>query len=426
MPITRRQFIKRSAGAVTIGLVLPHSLITEARQLGSSSNRKLVIIQLAGGNDGLNTVIPYTDSVYKTLRPTLAFNESELKTSQGASTIIDDHYGFHPAMGAMKQLYDQGLAAVVLGAGYPNPTLSHFLSMDIWHTADMTGLSRTGWLGRFADFAFVARSGLDAVCFGSLQVPKTLSAERYVVPNIINYDLYNFITDPAYPADARNQLSTFNAAASRNLAERGFAGPINNIAFESVRGAQSVQQTISAYRSNVQYPTDNPLAIALKMVAQLMSTAPEVAITYVQMGGFDNHADQAARRDGRVIKTEGYHATLLKWFSEAVKLFHDDLVEHNIADQVLMLQWSEFGRRPEENASIGTDHGTAAPLFVIGNQVRGGLHGEQPQLDSLDPTGNLRFKVDFRQVYAEVLDKWLGADSKSILGGSYERVGFLN
>jgi uncharacterized protein (DUF1501 family) len=176
------------------------------------------------------------------------------------------------------------------------------------------------------------------------------------------------------------------------------------------------------------YPTNNPLATGLQMVAQLMTTVPEASLLYVQMGGFDNHSDQIGDRQGdRSNKRIGDHATLLKWFSEAVKLFHDDLTEHGLADDVLMMQWSEFGRRPGENASFGTDHGTAAPLLVMGNPVRGGLYGEQPSLAAteLDPAGNVKFKVDFREAYATILDRWLGADSKAILGAQYPDVGFL-
>jgi uncharacterized protein (DUF1501 family) len=165
------------------------------------------------------------------------------------------------------------------------------------------------------------------------------------------------------------------------------------------------------------------------MVAQLMATVPEASLLYVQMNGFDNHSDQIGNRQSdRTNKLIGDHATLLKWFSEAIKLFHDDLTEHGLSDEVLMLQWSEFGRRPGENASFGTDHGTAAPIFVMGNPVKGGLYGEQPSIAAgdLDTAGNVRFKVDFREVYATILDRWLGADSRAVLGAQFPNVGFLN
>jgi len=300
--------------------------------------------------------------------------------------------------------------------------------MDIWHTADTNGSGSRGWLGKYADLALIGQSNLTAVSIGSLDLPKSFSADKFVVPNIINFSLYNFIADPNYPGDYNNQINTFNFAAGRTISGGGFIGAVNGTAFESVRGAQQVQRSISSYKSSISYPANNPLATGLQMVAQLMTTVPEASLLYVQMNGFDNHSDQIGdKQTDRGNKRVGDHATLLKWFSEAIKLFHDDLTEHGLADDVLMLQWSEFGRRPGENASFGTDHGTAAPIFVMGNPVHGGLYGEQPSLAAteLDEAGNMKFKVDFRDAYATILDKWLGADSKTVLGAQYSNVGFL-
>ncbi len=432
MPITRRQFIKRSAAAVTVGVVMPGWLADTARgqQVELTGNRRFVIIQFAGGNDGLNTVVPYTDARYYALRPQLAWKEAELKTAAGASTIISSQFGLHPALEAIKAMYDAGRVAIVLGVGYPNATLSHFLSMDIWHTADLSGLGSRGWLGRFADLALVGQSNFSAISLGSLDTPKTFYAAHFVTPNILNLDLYKFITDGAYPGDYNNQLNAFNQAATRSFAADSLIGAINKTAFESVSGAQHVQQAAGSYRSSVTYPTDNPLAVGLKLAAQLLATVPEAGIVYVRLDGFDHHADQVAHRNGQVDKmaAAGYnHFSLMRWFSQAVKLFTDDLTEHGLADNTVILQWSEFGRRPGENASFGTDHGSSAPLFVIGKPVRGGLYGEQPSLQAtaLDPAGNPAFKVDFRAVYATLLDRWLGANPAEVLGASYENLGFL-
>jgi uncharacterized protein (DUF1501 family) len=428
MAITRRQFIRRGAGMVSLGLIVPRFWLgrASAGELQTASGRKFVIIQLAGGNDGLNTVVPYTDSSYRALRPMLGLKDTDLQAPQG-STIISSKFGLHPAMSEIKGLYDQGKVAIVLGTGYANPTLSHFLSMDIWHTADLSGLNSRGWLGKYADLALIGQPSLSAASIGSLDLPKTFNATEFVVPNIINFSLYNFITDPSYPGDYNNQLNAFNASASRSLAPGTFLSSINGLAFESVRGAQEVQRLITGYQSSIHYPSENPLAVALQMVAQLLTTVPEASILYVQMGGFDNHSDQIAHRNGSPDKLSGSHAVLLHWFSEAVKLFYDDMVEHNLADNLLIMQWSEFGRRPGENASFGTDHGTAAPLFVIGNPVHGGLYGEQPSLatTALDGAGNPAYKVDFREIYSTVLDRWLGVDSRTVLGDQYPNVGFL-
>jgi uncharacterized protein (DUF1501 family) len=431
MPVTRRQFIKRSAGMVTVGLVLPKFWLGDARgqQASFNPNRKFVVIQLAGGNDGFNTLIPYTDSRYYSLRPTLAFKEAELKDIKGQSTILTDGpFGLHPALNEIKDFYEQRKVAIVLGAGYPNPTLSHFLSMDIWHTADTSGLASHGWLGKYADIALVGASSLTAASIGSLDLPKSLNAVQVVVPSIIDFSLYNFLADPAYSGDYANQLNAFNESASRTFSPDTFLGAINNTAFASVQGAQQVQTSVNSYRSSVVYPSNNPLAVGLKMAAQLITTVPEASLLYVSMSGFDNHSNQIGDQNDRTNKLIGDHALLLRWFSQAVKLFYDDLEEHNLADDVVMMQWSEFGRRPGENASFGTDHGTAAPMFVISNPVRGGLYGTQPSLSPsvLDRNGgNTEFTTDFREVYATILDKWLNVDSKAVLGKQYPNVGFL-
>ncbi len=425
MATTRREFIKRSAGAVSVGLVMPSLFLTQARGQSPVARRKLVIIQFHGGNDGLNTVIPYTDSRYYALRPTLAFRDTELNAAS-RSTIISNSFGLHPAMSEIKDLWDQNKVAVTLGVGYQNSTLSHFLAMDIWHTADTGGLAGKGWLGKYADVALFGQQGLPAVAVGG-ELPKSLYASKVVVPNIFNFQLYSFLTDPAYPGDYANQLNAFNAAASRPLGDDSVLGAINKTAFESVSGAQRVQSAISGYRSSVVYNQNNPLAVALQMLAQLITTVPEASLFYATLYGFDHHAGQIEYSTGRANKFAGQHAVLLKWFSEATKSFYDDLTEHRLADDTLILQWSEFGRRPAENASFGTDHGTTAPLFVIGNAVRGGFYGEQPSLAAtqLDAGGNPRFKVDFRSVYATILTKWLNTDARAILGATYENVGFL-
>jgi hypothetical protein len=258
MPVTRRQFIKRSGGMVTVGLVLPKVWLGEARgqQTSFNPNRKFVVIQLAGGNDGFNTVIPYTDTRYYSLRPTLSFKETELKDLNGRSTMLNDGpFGLHPAMSEIKELYDQRKVAIVLGVGYPNPTLSHFLSMDIWHTADTSGLASRGWLGKYADIALVGRPSLSAASIGSLELPKSLSASNVVVPSIVNFSLYNFLADPNYSGDYRNQLSAFNENASRSFPLDTFLGAINKTAFESVQGAQQVQSSAISRRLSIRRTT---------------------------------------------------------------------------------------------------------------------------------------------------------------------------
>lgn len=429
MPITRRQFIKRSTTAVTVGMIAPRLLISEARaqEPQLTGGRRFVIIQLAGGNDGLNTVVPYADARYRALRPTLGWKDTELKTESGASTIISNAVGLHPAMAEIKGLYDAGRVAIVLGVGYPNANLSHFYSMDVWHTADTSALSRRGWIGKYADIALVGQPSLTEASLGTLDLPKTFFASKVVVPNILNLDLYRFVTDPAYPGDNNNQREVFSAAAARPFPSDTLMGSLNQTAADVISGSQRVQDAVNRYQSAVTYPTTNPLAVGLKLAAQLLATVPEASILYVKLDGFDHHASQVDGTPGRPNRMSGQHFTLLRWFSEAVKLFYDDLSEHGLADNTIIMQWSEFGRRPGENDSLGTDHGTAAPMFIFGNPVIGGLYGEQPSLaaSALDPAGNPQVTVDFRSVYATILDRWLGADSRQVLGASFEDIGFL-
>jgi uncharacterized protein (DUF1501 family) len=414
---------------VTVGLLAPRLLggETNARDLQRSAGRRIfVVIQLEGGNDGLNTVIPYTNARYYSARPTLAFKDFELVDSSGASTIISNQFGLHPSMGALKSLYDGGKVAIINGVGYPDPSLSHFLSMDIWHTANLTGLGSEGWLGKYVDSALAGVAGLPACSVGGL-LPKSFLSQKVVIPSIISFQLYDFLTDPIYSGDNLDQLSTFERDAGDGSSISTLAGAIDAIALNAVEGAIKVKTQVAGYSSSVQYPANNPLATGLQMLAQILTTTSESTLVYCTMGSFDHHADQIDHTDGKPDKLSGQHAQLLGWFSDAVKAFHDDMTEHGLADNTLIMQWSEFGRRVNENTSFGTDHGTAAPLFVIGNPVKGGITGSQPSIDpvDLDTAGNMKFAVDFRSVYSTILDRWLDVDSTSILGQRFEDLGFL-
>jgi len=427
--VSRRQFIKQAAGSATIGLLAPRLLAgsAQASELQASAGRRIfVVIQLEGGNDGLNTVIPYTDTRYYAARPTLAFKESELVDSTGASTIISNEFGLHPSMGAIKSLYDQGRVAIVNGVGYPNPSLSHFLSMDIWHTANLSGLGSEGWLGKYADSALAGIAGLPAVSVGGL-LPKSFLSQKVVIPSIITFQLYDFLTDPVYPGDAANQFGTFERDAGAGSGSSGLGSAIDATAINAVEGALKVKTQVAGYSSSVQYPPNNPLAAALQMLAQILTTISESTLVYCALGSFDHHSSQIDHVDGKPDRLSGLHAQLLSWFSDAINAFYDDMAAHGLADSTLIMQWSEFGRRVEENTSFGTDHGTAAPLFVIGNPVKGGIFGSQPSINTidLDSAGNMKFAVDFRSVYSTVLDRWLGVDSGPILGQRFEDIGFL-
>jgi uncharacterized protein (DUF1501 family) len=437
MPVNRRQFIKRSASAVSLSLVLPKFWmggLARGQGIDASSRKIFVVIQMAGGNDGLNTIVPFTDSRYAALRPILGFKESELKDAQGNSMILGGApFGLNPAMTEMKSLYDSGKAAIVLGVGYPNANLSHFLSTDIWGTANTNGGLGSGWLGRYADQKLLGQSGLSAVNIGG-SLPKALFANKVVIPSITSFNAYTYQTDERFRGDRNNQINTFHATNTRDFPVDSFAKAISEAGVDAADGAAQLQTAVAAYSSSVHYPVTGEataqvisFANTMKMVAQIVTTIPEANLLYVQIGGFDHHSQEiGTAADNYTNKTLGQHANLLKAVSLGVKLFYDDMVEHGLADNVVLMTWSEFGRRPNENASHGCDHGTGAPLFVVGNPVQGGkLYGEQPSLSDLDSAGNMKFKVDFRSVYATILDKWLGADSQSVLGASFGNVGFL-
>ena len=442
MAINRRQFIKRSAGAVSVSLIMPKlwmGSVAQGQETAADPNRKIfVIIQLGGGNDGLNTVVPYTDPRYLTLRPTIGFKDTELVDANGASTILGSNpFGLNPAINELKSLYDAGKVGIVLGVGYPSPNLSHFFATDIWQTANTTGAG-IGWLGRYADQKLVGKSGLSAVSIGS-GLPKAFYADKVVIPNITpaggtdGFANYTFQTDTRFAGDKNNQLNAFKATSSRSFPLGSFSAALAESGFGAEEGAAQLRAAVQTYTPGATYPTNNlpsatavSFASALKMVAQIITTIPDANLLYVQLNGFDHHSQEiGTTADNFTDKTRGQHATLLKAFSLGVKTFYDDLAAHGIADNVVMMSWTEFGRRPNENASKGTDHGTVEPIFVIGNPVHGGLYGEQPSLSDLDSAGNMKFKVDFRSMYSTILDKWLGADSQSILGAKYENLGFL-
>jgi uncharacterized protein (DUF1501 family) len=427
MPTTRRQFIKRSAGAVTLSMMMPRFWLGDclAQQPAAFSDKKLVIIQFQGGNDGVNTVIPYTNDRYFSLRPAISFRDTELRDAQGNSTIISNSLGLHPMLGEIKSLYDAGKVAVVNGVGYQNQSLSHFLGTDIWMTANTTGGHGIGWLGKYVDAAFFGRSALSAVNIGGT-LPKAFFSERVVVPSIGNFAAYTYQTDNRFSGDRNNQLNAFRANASRIFEPSSYADLLTKAALESVNGAQAVTTAVAGYSSTVTYPEGNSLANALKMAAQIFTTVPDTNLCYASIGGFDNHSQQIGNDQDPTNKLLGPHASLLRSFSQAVKAFYDDMEGHGLRDLVIMT-FSEFGRRLNENASFGTDHGTSSLMFVIGNPVKGGLYGTYPSLAAtdLDNAGNLRHNVDFRAVYSTILDRWLGVDSSTILGGTFENIGFL-
>lgn len=412
MTLNRRQFLRDGTLLVALGLSAPSFLarsVAEARNALSRSTdkRTLVVLQLSGGNDGLNTVVPYADPLYGQLRPQLAIS---------ADTVIplDSSVGLHPSLAPLKPIYDAGRMAVMQGVGYPNPERSHFRSMEIWHTSTPEQFERTGWLGRYLDGCGCGHENpLDAISAGDI-LNRSFWTETSLVPAIGSIATFQYQTDPRFGRDRSAQLQTLNNIYSLAGAWRPYEELIRQTTLRALAGADALQAVAATYETPIEYP-QNPFGNSLKGVAQIMAADLGTRIFYTSIGGFDTHAAQA-----------NTHANLLGNVAQSVAAFYRDLERLGRADDVVLMTFSEFGRRAQQNGSAGTDHGTAEPMFIIGGAVNGGVYGAHPRLDQLDTNGDLQHHTDFRSVYATVLERWLGASSAPVLGGSFTPMEFLD
>lgn len=403
MAKSRRQFLAESLRLLASGLVVPQFLARTSWALADTGDRVLVVVQLSGGNDGLNTVIPYADPNYYRLRPTLGVPRDQVR-------VLDASLGLHPNLEPLRQLYQEGQLTIIPGVGYPNPNRSHFRSMEIWHSAQPERMERTGWLGRYLD-TLPTSGSIPALNFGDA-VPRSLQGETARVTNLLSPDNFQIQTDSRYPGDRAAKLATL-----RNIhatpSEHAVLDYIRQTTVQTMVTIEELQRLSQGYLSSVTYPQTS-FARGLQWIARMIASGQNTRIYYIAVGGFDTHAVQANQ-----------HANLLRTLAEALFAFSRDLEEQKAADRVLTMTFSEFGRRVRGNGSGGTDHGTALPMFVLGPRVRGGVSGQHPSLEDLDSNGDLRFQVDFRSVYAAVLRDWLGADPERILGGFYPAVGIL-
>jgi uncharacterized protein (DUF1501 family) len=382
---------------------------TQAAQTPRSSvaagARTLVVIQLGGGDDGLNFLPPYGDGTYYDLRPKVSIQQADVLP-------LDGQVGLHPSLKAFKRLYDDGKLALIQGVGYPNPNRSHFRSMDIWHTARTDANGDQGWLGAFMSEVYkVGESPFQCVSVGN-SVPKALLTPNAPAAAVQDAKTFQFLVDRRLPAAKDPLLKTFGQV----YAKPGRKLPTMDLVAQgwetTARGVEALGAASEKYQSAVVYP-QNPFAKALQNVAQMIEADLGTRVFYVSVGGFDTHSNQ-----------KPVHATLLTNVAEGLAAFQQDLEKMGKADGVLTLGFSEFGRRVRENGSGGTDHGAAGPMFAIGAGVKSGLYGAPPSLSSLDD-GDLRYTVDFRSVYATVLENWFTVPSQQILGGSFERLGFV-
>jgi uncharacterized protein (DUF1501 family) len=409
---TRRQFLSTGLGIVGAGAALPNFLLRSALagERAVSDQRIVVALLLTGGPDGLSVVPPYADDAYYRERPKLALQPDKI-------IKLTDKAGLHPNLPAFKSLFDAGQMAVIQGMGYPNFDLSHFESRDIWQACARR--KNTGWLGRYLDLTFPDETSPTLnVAVGPDRFPLILQGQRHPGVGFASPASFRYaaLTDQAGQA-AYRQMNDFALARS--------AGDLQFISRTAVN-ANTASQQLSAIAGNYQTPQtypDTEFGNAVRTIAALingkMNTRAYFAAQGIaQFGGFDTHADQPRRLD-----------MLLTELNDTVGAFYQDLARCGNAERVLTFTFSEFGRRVQENFSQGTDHGQAQPMFLFGPMVKPGVHGIQPSLTDLDIPkglenggGNLKMQVDFRCVYAAILEKWLGVPSEPVLGGQYAAV----
>ena len=399
---TLPHFIQESA----LGMLAPDGSATSSRP-GVPDERILVIVQLSGGNDGLNTVVPYGDREYHAARPSLALGEPGKARNGGAALELDRDrgIGLHPNLTGLKELHDDGRLAVVAGVGYPNPNRSHFASMDIWQSGRPEGKG-TGWLGRYVDATCNGNPAADVAVSVGRTAPLAMLGRTSRPIAFESADLFRWLG-----ADAGGQMEDEYQRMVR-------AGELEDVAAGSqesflMRTALDAQVTSDRIRAAVKkaplarYP-GSALAKQLQTVAAMIRDGMKTRVYYVSMGGFDTHANQP-----------NSHGNLMRQLGDAMLAFQNDLKAQGNDGRVMTMCFSEFGRRVRQNASNGTDHGTAGPVFVVGPNVHPGLQGKYPSLTDLDG-GDLKFTTDFRGVYQELLGKWMKAPTREVLGGTYQ------
>lgn len=370
--------------------------------LPGGSNRCLVLINLQGGNDGLNCVVPHGNPQYYQVRPTIGVARNDV-------LAINDQVGLNPNMKSFKAMYDKGMVAVVQGVGYPNPDHSHFRSTEIWQTAAPTTYEHTGWLGRYLDEAGLPKNNLfNGVAIAQV-LPEALVANKTDVPAVAQLNGYGLISDRN--SSARTAFTEL-VGDSRLPFTSPYLSHVAEIEDHAQKGSEELPKLVAGYKTSASYPS-TPLGRSLALAAQIIGSNLGTRVLYVQHGSFDTHVQQKATQD-----------RLLGEFSDAMKAFYDDLAAHGADNRVLTMTFSEFGRRIAENASRGTDHGEASPLFLVGGGVKGGLYGTYPDLSDTN-MGNVKFGTDFRSVYATVLERWLGRPSETILQGQFAKISAL-
>ena len=396
--LSRRELFRRG-GMIAVGMMAPpwlaavakSDIVKIAQGKRVDKDTVLVVCQLSGGNDGLNTVVPYADSEYLKLRPTIGIKDDQVLK-------LNEALGLHPNMAGLHELFKEGKVAIIQNVGYPKPNRSHFKSMDIWHSASRDGKTSYGWIGRHFDY-MLQDGPISAIAgFGlSVEKPRALNARSASIPCFASLaDIQAMVGNQ----DAERMLRQIQGKEAPAGSAVRTIQQANNTALDAMA---ELQDKLSQFTPKEEYGNDR-FGNGFKQIAQIVATSPQTRVVYFSAGGFDTHSKQP----------EG-HGRLMKQFSDAVLAFQREMEAVGRADKVIVLVFSEFGRRSYENGSSGTDHGAAGPMMLIGKNVKGGFHGPNPNLTDLD-RGDLKWKIDFRKVYATTLDDWMESDSGVVLG----------
>jgi uncharacterized protein (DUF1501 family) len=405
---SRRDFLRLGFGSASLlacGSSVPAFLARSAQTLAGETKRApneriLVVVQLDGGNDGLNTIVPYRDDAYRKGRPKLQILAKDI-------IKIDDRVGLHPGLSGFGKLLQNRQLAVVQGVGYPNPNRSHFTSMAIWQSAKLSPQADTpGWLARLVDARPQSAGGdVPAVHVHDAALPLTLAGSTRYVPSFENLDYFRRRLSVSPTAGIEGQKAALDRVVGANrVTADSLLQFVQRTALETYATCSRLEGVLSNSAADAPYPEQFGLASRLRLIARLIKTGLSTSIYYAQLGGFDTHANQRYTHD-----------SLLREVGNSLKAFLDDLKAAGALDRVLVLVFSEFGRRLAENASGGTDHGTAAPVFLLGQSLIPGLHAAHPDLQDLQD-GDPKHTIDFRRVYATLLDQWLNVSSAKVLG----------
>jgi uncharacterized protein (DUF1501 family) len=370
---------------------------------GSAVEPTLVVVELCGGNDALNTVIPYGDPLYYDQRPNQGIPADQV-------IDLDGRRGFHPSLAAFKPLLDAGKLAVIDAIGYPRPNRSHFRSQDIWHTAEPDDIVEGGWLGKaIRELDPRGQNGLLGINVGR-GMPRAVQCPGVNAASVAAVDTYGVLTNVESTTQRASALDLLRHVYAAREDQDDVSAFIGQTGIDAQNGANILNKIAKSYSSTTKYPDQNLLASNLRDIAKIHLGGLGTRIFYTQLGGFDTHSLQAET-----------HPALLRVTAEAIAAFYADLQEHSAAENVAILVFSEFGRRVHDNGG-GTDHGAGGTAFVIGGRVKGGFYGEVPSLSpSRLDDGDLTFNVDFRKAYATILERWLGVDSKQVLGRGWEQ-----